>query len=291
MRSGVRRRQPPAVAGRREGRGERPPPAPEPGVQGKGLSRRDLLVAGIGVAAGVVTTGITTVALDRVGPAVASSNLEAFPTIDWSPDGSWLFYAEEPIDLSDQPDRFGPPDGSVAPEAIDYLVTRGCVRASPLVVNLHLSRPGNAPAVVRDIRLVNHRRGSALTGASYLSETAGSNDNTVLAVDLDANPPVPVESDLSEVLYGGDVSGRASAFSTSTFSVEPHLTETLTIGFLTQSGRHSFQLGIDYFVEGREHSIVVPDDVDLLRVTENAEAREQYELPWYENVHHYVRRA
>jgi hypothetical protein len=64
---------PPTVAGRRD----RVPP-PEPNEQReKGLSRRDLLVAGIGVATGVITTGATTFALDRLGPTVASSNLEA----------------------------------------------------------------------------------------------------------------------------------------------------------------------------------------------------------------------
>ena len=264
------------------------PPAPAT-HDPRGITRRDLLVAGVGVVAGVATTGLTAYAMDRLGPAVASSNLEAFPTIDWSPDGAWVFYAAEPIDLADQPDQFGSPEGGFSKEAIDYLVTRGCVRQSPLLVHLHLSRPGNAAAVIRDIRVVNHRREPALTGASYLSETAGSNANTVMAVDLDAVDPVAVQADLQDVLYGGDISGRPPAFSTSTFSVEPHLTETVTIGFLTSEGQHSFQLRLHYFVEGREHTLVVPEDDDLLRVTQAAEADERYELPWYDGVYRYVR--
>jgi hypothetical protein len=275
---------PPTVAGRRD----RVPP-PEPNEQReKGLSRRDLLVAGIGVATGVITTGATTFALDRLGPTVASSNLEALPTIDWSPDGSWLFFSDRPIDLSDQPDSFADPSGEFSTNATEYLVTRGCVRASPLVINLHLSRPGNAAAVVRDISLVNHRRGPALTGASYLSEGAGANTNAVLGVDLDAAGPVPVQAGLDELLAGGDINGRPAAFSSTTFSIEPHLTETITIGFLTKDGRHSFQLRLDYLVEGREHSVVVPVDTDLLRVTQAVEADEQYILPWYDRVNRYV---
>jgi hypothetical protein len=256
----------------------------------RGVTRRDLLVAGIGVAAGVVTTGVTNFAMERFRPAVASSNLEAFPIITWSPDGSWLFYAEKPIDLSGQADAFLDENGNYLSEnAIAYLVDRGCVRCSPLVIDLHLSRPGDAPAVIRDVRLANHRRAAPLTGASYYSETAGANPNTVLAVDLDAPSPVPVESDYSELLSPDpDVSGRPPAFSTLTFSVEPHLTETITIGFLTKNGQHDFQLRLDYVVEGREHSIVVPEDADLLRVTQRLEARRRYELPWYDNVYEYV---
>jgi hypothetical protein len=166
------------------------------------------------------------------------------------------------------------------------------VRVSPLIVNLHLSRPGNAPAVIRDIRLVNHRRAAALSGASYESETAGANQNTVLAVDLDANAPAPVQSDYMELLQPPpDLSGRPPAFSSLTFSVQPHLTETITVGFVTRQGRHSFQLGVDYFVEGREHSLVVPADVDLLRVTQAADAREKYEVPWYDQVYRFVRKG
>ena len=296
MRSGIPRRAPfrPVVAGRRDGpRAAGPSLEHQPSSEPKqGLSRRDLLVAGIGVATGVVTTGATSFAMEHLGPAVASSHLAAFPTIQWSPDGSWLFYAEDPIDLADQPKGFSDENGNFLQDAaISYLLDRGCVRCSPLVVDLHLSRPGNSPAVIRDIRLVNHRRAAALSGASYLSETAGANPNTVLAVDLDVNGPVAVQSDYMEILYGADVSGRPPAFSTLTISVEPHLTETITIGFLTRSGRHAFQLRVDYLVEGRQHSIVVPEDVDLLRVTQAVDAREEYELPWYDSIHRYVARG
>lgn len=290
MDRGIRRERPPRViAGRRPGRGTGPHPDEEPRPE-KGVTRRDLLVAGIGVAAGVVTTGVTNVVVERLGPGVASSNLEAFPIITWSPDGSWLFYADEPIDLSGQSTAFRDENGNFLSEkAIEYLVDRGCVRCSPLVVDLHLSRPGDAPAVVRDIRLANHRRTAPPSGASYYSETAGANPNTVLAVDLDAPSPVAVESDYSELLsLDPDLSGRPAAFSTLTFSVEPHLTETITIGFLTKEGRHDFQLRLDYVVEGREHSIVVPEDADLLRVTEQLQARKRYEMPWYDNVYEYV---
>jgi hypothetical protein len=287
MRTGHRPERPApnaTVAGRRS----RVPSSASTEPREKGLSRRDLLVAGIGVATGVVTTGVTTFALDRLGPTVASSNLEALPEIDWSPDGSWLFFSDRPLDLTEQPDSFADSGGEFSTAATEFLVTRGCVRASPLVVNLHLSRPGNAAAVVRDIRVVNHRRRPALTGASYYSETAGSNTNAVLAVDLDTANAVPVQATLDEVLYGGDIGGRPAAFSATTFSVEPHLTESLTIGFLTEDGRHSFQLRLDYFVEGREHSLVIPADTDLLRVTQAVEAADRYELPWYEDVYRYV---
>jgi hypothetical protein len=292
MRNGIRRPTPSrsVVAGRRNAPGIRTPPGYQPGAEPqKGLSRRDLLVAGMGVATGVVTAAATGLAMERLGPAVASSGLAAFPTIQWSPDGSWLFYADEPIDLADQSDGFIDENENFMQEAaIDYLLHRGCVRCSPLVVHLHLSRPGDSPAVIHDIRLVNHRRAPALSGASYLSETAGANPNTVLAVNLDASAPVPVQSDYMELMSGADVSGRPPAFSTITVSVEPHLTETITIGFLTQNGRHAFQLGVDYLVEGREHTIVTPEDVDLLRVTQAVDAREAYELPWYDSVYRYV---
>ncbi len=293
MRSEARQQRPlttPRVAGRRERRGERSTHTPDPGEQReKGLSRRDLFAAGIGVAAGVVTTGVTTFALERVGPAIASSDLEVFPEIFWAPQGGWTFYAGEPLDLSDQPDSFAGPDGEFTGPAIDWLVTHGCVVASPLVVNLHLSRPGNAAAVVRNVRLVNHRRAAALSGASYSTDSAGGNPNTVLAVDLEGNPPYPVESDFSELFVEGDLSGRPPAFSTMTFSVEPHLTETLTIGFMTQKGLHSFQLAVDYFVEGRDHRVVVPSAADLLRVTQHTAAREDYEIPWIDEVYRFVR--
>ncbi|MGY1704846.1 hypothetical protein ACI79C_09745 [Geodermatophilus sp. SYSU D00697] len=253
------------------------------------MTRRDLLVAGIGIATGVVTTTVTNVAVERLGPSMASSDLDAFPAIQWSPDGSFLFYAEAPVDLSDQPERFGTPEGGYAQEAIDYLVARGCVRSSPLIVNLHFSRPGTAPAVIRDIRLINHRRAAAPSGASYHHETAGANSNTVLAVDLDANSPVLVQSTYEELVSTADVSGRPPAFSTTTFSIQPHLTETITVGFMTREGQHGFQLAVDYFVEGREHSLVIPTDVDLLRVTGVVEARETYEFPWYDQVYRFVR--
>lgn len=256
----------------------------------KGLSRRDLLVAGIGVVAGVVTTAVTNVALERVGPAVASSDLEVFPEIIWDPQGGWAFYAGAPLDLSDQPASFMGPDDSFTGPAIDWLVARGCVVASPLVVNLHLSRPGNAAAVVRDVRLVNHRRTGALAGARYSIASAGGNPNSVLAVDLDADSPYPVASDFAELFLEGDLTGRPPAFSTMTFSVEPHLTETLTIGFRTQNGLHSFQLGVDYFVEGRDHRVVVPTAADLLRVTQHTDVREDYEIPWADQVFRFVRR-
>jgi hypothetical protein len=288
------RRQSPVVAGHRAARRRENSVAPAPVASGsekderKGISRRDLLVAGFGLATGVASTVVTSLVVERLGPAVATSNLEAFPTIDWAPDGSWLFFADDPIDLADQPDDFSDDDGDWSQAAIDYVVKRDCVRGSPLIVQLHLSRPGNAPAVVRDIRVVDHRTGPALTGASYFSETAGSNQNTVLGVDLDANRPVAVEATIGELLYEGDIGGRPPAFSHTTFSIEPHLTETLTIGFITHSGRHSFRLAIDYFVEGRDHSLIVPVDDDLLRVTQVTEAGSAYVVPWYEGVHRYV---
>jgi hypothetical protein len=238
----------------------------------------------------VVTTCVTTVALERVGPAVASSDLEVFPAIFWAPQGGWTFYAGAPLDLSDQPVSFMGPDGEFTGPAIDWLVARGCVVASPLVVNLHVSRPGNAAAVIRDIRLVNHRRTGALSGARYSTAAAGGNPNTVLAVDLDADSPYPVESDFAELFLGADLSGRPPAFSSMTFSVDPHLTETLTIGFMTQKGLHSFQLGVDYFVEGRDHRVVVPAAADLLRVTQHTDVREDYEIPWADEVFRFVRR-
>jgi hypothetical protein len=128
-----------------------------------------------------------------------------------------------------------------------------------------------------------------LSGASYSAESAGGNPNTILAVDLDAATPVPVQSDYTELNFGADFSGRPPAFSAMTFSVEPHLTETITIGFLTQGGFHSFQLQVDYFVEGRTHSLVVPAAKDLLRVTQHIGAQEDYEIPWVDQVFRFIR--
>ncbi len=293
MKRGSWRQQPtsrPVVAGRRDGPGARPFPQSQPSAEsGKGLTRRDLLVAGIGIVTGAATTTATNIAVERLGPTIASSNLDAFPTIQWSPDGSFMFYAVRPVDLSDQPERFGGPDGDYKQEAIDFLVARGCVRASPLIVNLHFSRPGNAPAVIRDIQVVNHRRAAAPSGASYYHETAGAAENTILAVDLDANSPVLVQSNYEELLMGADLSGRPPAFSTLTFNVQPHLTETVTVGFIAQEGQHGFQLAVDYFVEGRQHSLVIPEDIDLLRVTQDIDAREKYDFPWYDQVYRFVR--
>ncbi len=124
----------------------------------RALSRRDLIVAGIGglagVATGAVGTVVTTYVQERARASLASGNLVVYPEASYIIAGAWKFYSRAPIDLSTQPDT---DQGNRSDRLVSYLVKNGCVRASPLMITLHLSRPGDSPAVVRNIEIINHR--------------------------------------------------------------------------------------------------------------------------------------
>lgn len=268
-----------------------PVPAGVPSSRGSGVARRDVLVAGIGglagVAAGAVGTLVTTYLQERARAGLASGNLVVYPDVQWVIAGAWCFYANSPIDLSARPVV---DEGDEDDRLVAYLVAQGCVRESPLLLNVHLSRPGDSPAVVRSITLTNHRQTPPMAGARYLSEGAGASDNPLYSLDLDQHNARFVRTTLASL---GDVEaatrGQPDAFLASTFSVAPHTTESLTLAFHTSRRTHEFSLRINYFVEGRERAV----DLDLAGlpfrvapVVENAAVK--YCVPWYDQIHNLV---
>jgi len=255
----------------------------------RALSRRDLIIAGvggfIGVATGALGTVVTTYVQERARASLASGHLMVYPEVIWNIDGGWTFYSHSPIDLSTQPDITEGDDAGL----ISYLVENGCVTRSPLNVVLHLSRPGDSPAIIRHIDLINHRKSPPIDNVVHVSETAGANDNAVFAIDLDQRNARFVRSDLSSVWDPGKIHGQPDVFSSSTFSVGPHLTESMTLAFLSVHYTHEFLLRVQYFVEGREHST----DLNLaglpFRVAPYVEKPKQiYCVPWYDNINKLV---
>lgn len=255
------------------------------------FSRRDLIIAGIGGLAGVATgalgTVVTTYVQERARASLASDNLVVYPEANYIIAGHWEFYSRSPIDLAMQPDI---DEGLRDDRLVSYLVKNGCVRVSPLMVILHLSRPGDSAAIVRNIEISNHRKLPLIDDVHYLSEGAGGSNNAVFAIDLDQRNPRFVSVDLG---LGGwdpsDVQGKQDVFSTSTFSVGPHVTESITLVFLASQHMHEFMLRIQYFVEGRENSV----DISLaglpFRVTPIVEKPKQaYCVPWYDRIYKLV---
>jgi hypothetical protein len=254
------------------------------------LSRRDVVVAGaaglVGVVTGTVGTVVTTYVQERARTGFASTDLDVYPEIRWSFDGSWAFYSSVSIDLSKQP--LYAPD-SQREELIEYLVKNGCVRASPLMMVLHLSRPGDSPAIVRNIALLGHRRSAPLDGACYFSEGAGGGENAVFATDLDEPNPRFVRSNMADVLDRDTIQKQPDAFSTSTFSVAPHFTESMTLVFHASRFAHEFSLRLQYFVEGRDYAVDISSAGLPFRVTSFAQkSKYRYCVPWYNGIHNLV---
>jgi hypothetical protein len=256
----------------------------------RALSRRDLIVAGIGglagVATGAVGTVVTTYVQERARASLASDNLVVYPEAIYQMAGTWAFYSRVPIDLSTQPDT---DHGLHSERLVSYLVKNGCVCASSLVVNLHLSRPGDSPAVVRNIEIINRGQFPPIDDVYYLHEGAGSSDNAVFAINLDEYNSRFVHFDLGGMWDPSSLRGKPSAFSTSTFSVGAHLTESMTLVFFAFQHMHEFMLRLQYFVEGRDNSV----DISLaglpFRVTPHVEKpKQKYCVPWYDGIHKLV---
>lgn len=262
----------------------------ESGTQ-RSVTRRDVLVAGVGglvgVATGALGTVVTTYVQDRARAGLASGNLVVYPDVQWVVAGAWTFYANSPIDLTSQPVI---QNGQDDDRLVAYLIKQGCIRRSPLLVTVHMSRPGDSPAVIRSITLENHRQAPPVVGAEYLSESAGASDNAIYALNLDQHDSRFVRTTLSSL---GDLEnatrGQPDAFAASTFSVAPHTTESMTLAFHAARFMHEFSLKIHYFVEGREHSV----DVDLaglpFQVSPGVDnVREKYCVPWYNQIYNLV---
>ena len=58
--------------------------------------------------------------------------------------------------------------------------------------------------------------------------------------------------------------------------------------FQTAAGLHEFRLGVDYLVESGQHSIFIDDNGQPFRVTQDQRAQSRFEMPWYDNVYHFV---
>lgn len=281
-----------STAGREESQVQSPPPpqsrgsgdGPPAGTEARGLTRRDLITALLGVgagAAGAVATGYVT---DRVSPSLASTEIGVFAEIQWEdPWDGWTFYSDAPIDLSAQPREFESPE-----QQIDYLVQRGCVKASPLIIKVHLSRPGNSPAAIIDFDIVDHARMPAVNGARYLSETAGSNDSTVLGVNLDAQRPRLVRTNYEDMTEPVKLEDLPPAFAATTLTIEPHLTESAVVAVNTTQGAHEFALQVKYLVEGRESTQRIDAAGTPFRVTQHSsDTPARYAIPWYDGIHRF----
>lgn len=263
-----------------------PPPngrQPEPPVAAA-LTRRDFAAALLGVGAGVVGSIATGLVTERLSPSLASTNLRIFSEIEWEdPWDGWAFYSTTPIDLSQQPDKFQSDD-----DQIRYLVERGCVKASPLLIKLHLSRPGSSPAVVTGLQIANYTKMPAVNGARYDSETAGSNDTTVLAINFDSRRPRVVRSNYLEMTELDVIDGLPDAFSQNTITIEPHLTETMLIAANTANGAHEFALDISYLIEGQQYVERIDNAGLPFQLTQHsAETPIKYTIPWYDSIYRF----
>ena len=250
------------------------------------LSRRDLVVAGIGglagIATGAVGTVVTTYVQERARASLASDNLVVYPEVIYQMGGAWAFYSRAPIDLSTQPDT---DQGLHSERLVSYLVKNGCVCVSPLTIVLNLSRPGDSTAVVRNVEIINRRQFPPIDDAYYHQIGAGSSDNAGYAIDLDEYNSQFISYDLGGMWDPNSLRGKPSAFSTSTFSVGAHLTESMTLIFFASQRMHEFMLRLQYFVEGRENSV----DISLaglpFRVTPHVEKpKRKYCVPWYDGI-------
>ncbi|WP_330275158.1 hypothetical protein OG205_05580 [Lentzea sp. NBC_00516] len=203
-----------------------------------------------------------------------------FTDIAWTFNGHWRFNSAVPIDLTTQPN--GTLD-NYSEELTSFLLERGCIRVSPLVMVLHLSRPGDSAAIVRGVSLIDHKSYQPDFESSYLHDGAGGSNNTVLAINLDNPRPRFVTTTSSEMLQVEKISNKPDAFTESTFSIAPHLTESITLAFHTSKLVHEFKLRLDYFVEGVEHRLDIDFEGNSFRVSPGGQDVKQYCVPWYEH--------
>jgi hypothetical protein len=242
-----------------------------PSSDAKGITRRDVLIAltgGIvGVPLGVAGSVATLYLQDRLEPALATADLIVVPEVLWTVGLGWSFCAPQALRPPVSRGPYNDPAG-----AINSLVKHGYVRQSPLRIRLNIARPGDSPAVVRRIAIIERKLTSprpadsyssppvtvATRGNMFIHGTDESTNGGVLAAYVDAPNPIIFEQKADASPFSGK--GKApevDIFATQNIRIDPHLTESRTIEFRAVHSWCDFALELTYDVEGRTREIRV----------------------------------
>lgn len=130
-------------------------------------------------------------------------------------------------------------------------------------VNVTANNVGSASVTISNVRVIDRKVSAPLAGDINVLPTQGEPTDQI-AFNLDAATPVGKEYDRTTK----DHLGKTDYFSGKTIVLTPHgKTETLALSFWTTRAAYSFNVAIDYTMDGKQYTQVVTNDGQPFRAT------------------------